>query len=725
MTLVDVALDCTRRGWYVFPCVPRSKRPLGGLVPNGVLDASNNLDQIRKWWTAKPDANVAIACRPSKLCVIDFDHGLTSVADLRRWMAAHGILNSYSVRTGRRPEFGVQLYYSGEGLKSTGWERDGVKGDIRCSTGYVMAAGSVHPDSGEVYEVLWDNPLEPVPEFVRMLTAKADDLSLTTTVDDETADEWKTWLLDYTDRNKIGSRDYEKRAPNGYWLGIVCPWEDQHGSGAGGESSTVLGILDGKIAFECSHGTCKANKRDTATFKQLMTLMHNEAAREPGADPIITIGGSEPKVEPANLPERVRPEYPISAWEGTVVAEFAKLCANDNNVPRKMYAESFRCVLGAVVGDRVCCPGVEGALPRTYTIIVAPKGKGKGTAIRRAVDFFSEPSTGAMVSVSTGLRVSANSGLLCGARDFLWKPKGIGAWMAAASSVPGMAKLTKDLDSTIKNKPEMTWGNTMPRILSVHEEMKTFLSTLFIEGGVGSGMEGVVCQLWDATNFHGTATGTRDAVYGEMLFSMLCGITEQDWFDLLSRGNAVGGGLMSRLNLIGTEGQFLSVSKMKPPDFHVLRDTFLPRIMQLEDAHVHLLTSDAADSIIGDWVNELPPEGSERMNIQVWRSALILAWLRHEDFITAKTAEDAVRLGQYQRASHEYYRPRTADTANARVQAKILRVLEMKGPLSKRDLKKYTNSGRDGTELWTRALDGLARDQSIGKREDGVYYLAG
>ena len=75
--------------------------------------------------------------------------------------------------------------------------------------------------------------------------------------------------------------------------------------------------------------------------------------------------------------------------------------------------------------------------------------------------------------------------------------------------------------------------------------MKTFLSTLFIEGGVGSGMEGVVCQLWDDVTFHGTATGTRDAAYGEMMFSMLCGVTEEDWFDLLSRGNAVGSGLMS------------------------------------------------------------------------------------------------------------------------------------------------------------------------------------
>src|SRR5437899_3334855 len=225
-----------------------------------------------------------------------------------------------------------------------------------------------------------------------------------------------------------------------------------------------------------------------------------------GPDPVARIGGSKPP-EPAALPQRVRPVYPIAAWEGTVVAEFAKLCASDNNIPRKLYAEAFRCALGAVAGDRLSCREVDGGLPRSYTVIVAPKGKGKGTAIRRAVRFFSETWSG-MTSVTPGL--------LSGARDFLWKPKGIGAWVAAASSVPGMARLTKDLDSTIKNKPHLTWGNTLPRILSVHEEMKTFLSTLFIEGGVGSGMEGVVCQLWADASFHGTATGTRDAVSGAM-----------------------------------------------------------------------------------------------------------------------------------------------------------------------------------------------------------------
>ena len=94
--------------------------------------------------------------------------------------------------------------------------------------------------------------------------------------------------------------------------------------------------------------------------------------------------------------------------------------------------------------------------------------------------------------------------------------------------------------------------------------------------------------------FNGTATGTREAVYGEMMFSLLAGVTEEDWFDLLSRGNAVGGGLMSRLNIIGTEGDYKNVGKLKPPDFTPLQESFLPRIRLLADARAHIRTTEAA-----------------------------------------------------------------------------------------------------------------------------------
>lgn len=521
MPMIDTALDLARRGFHVLPLVARNKMPI---FPGGYKLGTTDADQVRLWWTKNPQANIGIATGESDLLVMDADHGLTSYDDFITWRDRNGLPPTYTVRSGRRPEFGVQMYYRGhittQGRKT--WKLDGCSGDFKSDGGLVVHPPSIHPDSGEAYELLLDLPIADRPESL---------LTLPT----------------LEGKEKSGQT-------NGAGL-IECNRNEDMCSFIGKVRKQIAQLSEAACLDICFHRN-EQYAKGPLPEDELTGIVHKQYRLYPDVGPgaVVTIGKTSAPPA-ATLPERIRPIYPIEVWDGTALGEFAKLCAKDNNIPRKMYAEAFRCALGAVVGDRISCPGVDGALPRSYTVIVAPKGKGKGTAIRRAVRFFSQTFHSSGMSITPGL--------LSGERDFVWKPKGIGAWMAAASSVPGMSRLTKDMESTLKNKVHLTWGNTLPRILSIHEEMKTFLSTLFIEGGVGSGMEGVVCQLWDDISFHGTATGTREAVYGEMMFSLLAGVTEQDWFDLLSRGNAVGGGLMSRFNIIGTEGEY---EKRKPDE---------------------------------------------------------------------------------------------------------------------------------------------------------------
>lgn len=681
---LDIALRNAARGFRVHPIHGKM-----AVLRGWPVLATTEEKHIREWAVEYPDYNCGIAAGPD-IAIVDSDR-VSRLKELAGERAAEWF-NTYSVTSGRPDRAHFYYLMTDDEVSEFGnkkWAEPGIDGnvfEVKVQGAQVVAEGSVHPDTGQEYRITQDIPLIPFPTGLMALMREC-----------------------YGKDNNSGQRERVPREKIG---------EGARHDALVREAGTIQGVTemskDVLIAHlqEFNEQWCDPPMSEDEVVSVAMSC--NWKPNPPQAQAFIGGSKAEGPPEAAVLPQRNRPVYPIDVWDGTAVGEFAKLCAEDNNVPRKLYAESFRCALGAVVGDRISCPSVEGGLPRSYTVIIAPKGKGKGTGIRRAVRFFSQTWNGL---------TSVTPGLLSGERDFIWKPKGIGAWMAAASSVPGMARLTKELDSTIKTKPNMAWGNTLPRILSVHEEMKTFLSTLFIEGGVGSGMEGVVCQLWDDVTFNGTATGTREAVYGEMLFSLLAGVTEEDWFDILSRGNAVGGGLMSRFNLIGTEGQYENVSRMNQPDFTGLQKTFLPRVRLLEDSHARILPTDGADKVISDWQDNLP-EGSERMNVHAWRSALLLAWLRHEEAITAKTAEDAVRLGQYQVDSHDYYRTKAADCVNAKVQGKILRALELRGPLSKRELQQYTNAHRVGTDIWNRALAGLIQDGRVGKRENGTYYLA-
>ncbi len=158
----DIALEHTARGWYVHPLKPSGKIPI---TDHGKNDATLDEGVIRDWWTRMPNANVGVSCGPSGLCVLDADHGLKDEADFKAWRERNGLPVTYSVRSGRRPEFGVQMYFAGS-LKDGKFELDGVTGEIKSLGGLVLAAGCIHPDSKERYYVLEDAPLAPVPDIV-------------------------------------------------------------------------------------------------------------------------------------------------------------------------------------------------------------------------------------------------------------------------------------------------------------------------------------------------------------------------------------------------------------------------------------------------------------------------------------------------------------------------------------------------------------------------------
>jgi hypothetical protein len=71
--------------------------------------------------------------------------------------------------------------------------------------------------------------------------------------------------------------------------------------------------------------------------------------------------------------------------------------------------------------DRLSRPAAEGPVPRrTYTIIVAPKGKGKKTAIRRAVQFFKQTVSGGGMSITPGLPSRERDFMFSAAEAVFW-----------------------------------------------------------------------------------------------------------------------------------------------------------------------------------------------------------------------------------------------------------------------------------------------------------------
>lgn len=196
MTLLPFALDALKRGFWIFPC-----NAAGALDPDGnniekvahlTSDAiakgkpwklrwsevaTNDINQVVRWWTADPQSNIGIACKQSNLLVVDCDvkgwgqeDGIDQyikIADTHLGrMNSYKAFESYSVRTGSGGEHiywrwppDVQASQAGLSklvdIRSNGGEKGG----------YVLGAGS-RTTKGE-YTVSFDMPVAPVPGWLR------------------------------------------------------------------------------------------------------------------------------------------------------------------------------------------------------------------------------------------------------------------------------------------------------------------------------------------------------------------------------------------------------------------------------------------------------------------------------------------------------------------------------------------------------------------------------
>jgi hypothetical protein len=168
---LNAALNAAKRGWHVFPIVPRRKNPL---VADNLAAATTDEAQVREWWTKWPNANIGVNCGKSGLVVLDVDtkngkQGGNSLANLLEGDIESPLLdtlNAHSWSGGRH------YFYKGECGSSQGALAPGL--DIRGVNGYVVIAPSFVEEDGLAGQYRWADPGEgekwpilPFPDLFR------------------------------------------------------------------------------------------------------------------------------------------------------------------------------------------------------------------------------------------------------------------------------------------------------------------------------------------------------------------------------------------------------------------------------------------------------------------------------------------------------------------------------------------------------------------------------
>lgn len=161
---IELVKQYSHLGWQCFPLKPKDKIP----VVKWADVATSEENMLVGWFENQPFANVGIACgRRSGIVVLDVDAKNGGYESLAALQEVQGRLPDTPIaRTGGG---GEHIFFAHPGVEvrnSAGRLGPGL--DVRGDGGYVVGAGSVHPN-GSPYEWIFspdDVPLAPLPAWV-------------------------------------------------------------------------------------------------------------------------------------------------------------------------------------------------------------------------------------------------------------------------------------------------------------------------------------------------------------------------------------------------------------------------------------------------------------------------------------------------------------------------------------------------------------------------------
>ena len=163
--LLNAALSYASKGWHIFPVTPNKKIPYGSLVSKGHLNATTSADQITKWWTEAPNANIGLNLEASGLVCIDVDSYKSDCGfeDFIKDKHLPKTLTQKSASSGTH-----YIFKANPGDSYPGTLCKGV--DIKYN-GYILLSPSSF--NGRPYE--WQNDLEPAqaPDWLAKNSPKA------------------------------------------------------------------------------------------------------------------------------------------------------------------------------------------------------------------------------------------------------------------------------------------------------------------------------------------------------------------------------------------------------------------------------------------------------------------------------------------------------------------------------------------------------------------------
>lgn len=139
------------------------KAPMGRYVPRGLYSFTADVGTVRAWWHSAPGANIGLR-PPAGYVVVDVDvkDGAPGAQTWRQVTAGRSVPDTLTMTTGSGGwHFWFRLPYEGKLRGNLVHSTSGI--DLQPHNKQVVAAPSVHPDNGGLYQLHKWMELDEVP----------------------------------------------------------------------------------------------------------------------------------------------------------------------------------------------------------------------------------------------------------------------------------------------------------------------------------------------------------------------------------------------------------------------------------------------------------------------------------------------------------------------------------------------------------------------------------
>ena len=273
---------------------------------------------------------------------------------------------------------------------------------------------------------------------------------------------------------------------------------------------------------------------------------------------------------------------------------------------------------------------------------------------------------------------------------------------------------------------------TTRRAVLVFDEFRRFEAKAGIQN---SALRPMVNELYERNEYDNlTKSVPIQILDGHLVF--MANSTEETYKNLLDAAEFQDIGFLNRLFLVTSDAR-KRVAKPKTPPESVLA----PMREELAEYIGALPPLNSDGSASREVVIPLTPEAERQW--ENWYMALeetdetarldnlgmrlmgLLAFTSGQSAIGESLLRSVLDILEYQRQVRSVYRPIEGENVWAKLEQKIRLALKRHGPLSRRDLCRYTNAHRHGLKAFESALANLTRNREVNFKADLKFHLTG